>query len=120
VTFSSGLPSVTSSLRLSTLGDRLTAGLRALNPRVQVQVLLPEPVPTLRGRLTAGSDALNVANVGSNPTPAITTDGSGDRSYATEVIRLDEEPDLKTGGGFGRLWVRVPRLPPDSTFNDRH
>ena len=30
----------------------------------------------------------------------------------TEAIRPDEEPVLKTGGGLGRLWVRVPRLPP--------
>jgi hypothetical protein len=35
--------------------------------------------------------------VGSSPTPAA----------CTEVIRLDEEPVLKTGGGTDRLWVRV-------------
>ena len=29
----------------------------------------------------------------------------------TEVIRPDEDPVLKTGGGTARLWVRVPRLP---------
>jgi len=30
---------------------------------------------------------------------------------ATEVIRPDEEPVLRTGGGDDRLGVRVPRLP---------
>ncbi len=29
----------------------------------------------------------------------------------SEVIRLDEELVLKTGGAIWRLWVRVPRLP---------
>lgn len=29
----------------------------------------------------------------------------------SEVIRLDQEPVLKTGRGFCPLWVRVPRLP---------
>ena len=41
-------------------GDRLTAGCRALNPVMQVQVLLPEPLKLMRGRLTVGRDALNV------------------------------------------------------------
>src|SRR5438046_802766 len=31
-----------------------------------------------------------------------------------EANRPDQGPVLKTGGGAGRLWVRVPRLPPRS------
>ena len=42
------------------LGDRLTAGYGALNPAMQVQILLPEPFAQLRGRLTVGQDPLNV------------------------------------------------------------
>ena len=44
----------------NSFGDRLTAGCRALNPVMQVQILLPEPFRLLRGRLTVGRDALNV------------------------------------------------------------
>src|SRR5438445_12918371 len=42
----------------NSFGDRLTAGCRALNPVMQVQILLPEPFRLLRGRLTVGRDAL--------------------------------------------------------------
>ena len=55
----------------------------------------------LRGRLTAGWDALNVSVLVRFQPPQPAT------SNETEVIRLDEEPVLKTGGGTDRLWVRV-------------
>jgi hypothetical protein len=42
------------------IGDRLTAGCRALNPEMQVQVLFPEPFALMQGRLTVGRDALNI------------------------------------------------------------
>jgi hypothetical protein len=41
-------------------------------------------------------------------------DSSPRNSFTTtEANRPDQGPVLKTGGGAGRLWVRVPRLPPD-------
>ena len=55
----------------------------------------------LRGRLTVGRDALNVLVLVRFQPPQL----------ATEVIRPDQEPVLKTGGRHRDLWVRVPRLP---------
>jgi hypothetical protein len=59
----------------------------------------------LRGRLTAGWDALNVSVLVRFQPPQLAA------AKETEVIRLDEEPVLRTGAALS-LWVRVPRLPP--------
>ena len=89
-----------------TLGDRLTAGCRALNPVMQVQVLLPEPLQLMRGRLTGRTGRSERSGVGSIPAPA---------TNKPEVIRPDEEPVSKTGA-VTPLWVRVPRLPLRNTL----
>ena len=60
---------------------------------------------TMRGRSAVGRDALNVLMLVRFQPPQLAA------TKETEVIRLDEEPVLKTGGGTDRLWVRVPRLP---------
>ena len=72
-----------------------------MNPVMQVQVLLPEPLKLMRGRLTVGRSRSERSGVGSIPAPA---------TLKTEVIRPDEEPVSKTGA-VTPLWVRVPRLP---------
>ena len=106
-----------------TLGDRLTVGYRSLTPTMEVRILLPDWCTT--NRTTSGQLRLvaipgsEPGGVGSIPTPgnAIAlriTEVSRLRllmKMKTEVIRPDEEPVLKTGGGASRLWVRVPRLP---------
>ena len=81
-----------------TLGDRLRVGCLPLNQATEVRILLPEPFhdrESLFDNNTAGW-LLLVATPGSEP---------GGRWFdsnprnSMEVIRPDEEPVLKTGGG---------------------
>ncbi len=81
------------------LGDRLMVGCLPLKQATEVRILLPEPFGNREAQIadnTAGW-LLLVATPGSDPGGRWFDSNSRN---STEVIRPDEEPVLKTGGGI--------------------
>ncbi len=91
---------------MSRLGDRLTVGRLALNQVMEVQVLLPElwrETACPKFTHTPGQ-LLLVATPGSEPGGRwFDSNPRNFEGSTTEVIRPDEEPVLKTGGGLAPL-----------------